>query len=78
MSDLPPRTSTPDAATLAAAAADDDRRSLHRLRDLCDEVIVARQVDAGDEAILPAEREEARQMLRQIAPRIGMRERPRG
>jgi hypothetical protein len=60
-----------------AATSDAERRTLLRLRDLCDEVIVARQVEQGDEPIRPEERQQAREMLRQIAPRIGQRERTR-
>jgi arginine/lysine/ornithine decarboxylase len=59
------------------AAAADERRHLLRLRELCDEVLASQRVAEGRDVMTADERAEARQLLADIAPRAGRRERAR-
>lgn len=54
----------------AASTPKDERRSLHRLRDLCDEVIASFRVAQGSEMLSPAERSEANAVLAQLTPSV--------
>jgi hypothetical protein len=55
-------------ARTAASTLGSERRSLHRLRDLCDEVIASFRVAQGAELLSDAERSEASAFLAQLTP----------
>lgn len=57
--------------------ANDERRLRLRLRELCDEVLASQRVAEGRDVLTAEERQEARTLLSQFAPRAGMRERVR-
>lgn len=46
-----------------------DRRTLVRLRELCDEVLASYRVAQGQDIVTDEDREIAEQMLRRITPR---------
>ena len=50
------------------AAVRQDRRTRHRLRDLCDEVLASYRLARGADVLPESERREAREMLARIAP----------
>lgn len=52
----------------AARPVPQDRRTRHRLRDLCDEVLASFRLAHGMDVLPDAERLEAREMLARIAP----------
>ena len=45
-----------------------DRRTRHRLRDLCDEVLASYRLARGADVLPESERREAREMLARIVP----------
>ena len=49
-----------------------DRRTLLRLRDLCDEVLASHRVAHERDLISDADRREAQAMLSALAPRIAL------
>ena len=49
-----------------------DRRTLLRLRDLCDEVLASHRVARERDLISDADRREAQAMLSSLAPRIAL------
>ena len=51
-------------------AAPDERRTHHRLRELCDEVIASFRVARGSELLSASERAEANQILSQLTPPV--------
>lgn len=55
-----PRSTTPAAGP---ATVNDDRRSLLRLRDLCDEVLASYRLAAGRDLFSAADRDAARQLV---------------
>ena len=46
------------------------RRTRLRLRDLCDEVLASYRVATGSDPLSPAERDDARELLRQVTPSV--------
>lgn len=54
------------AASTTPLPAPTERRTRHRLRDLCDEVIASYRAATGFQLLSDAEREEARAMLGQL------------
>jgi hypothetical protein len=45
-----------------------DRRTRHRLRDLCDEVLASYRIARGADVLPESERRDAREMLARIVP----------
>jgi hypothetical protein len=54
---------------IARPAADDDRRTRPRLRELCDEVIASYRAAQGRDPIADGERREAEAFLANLTPR---------
>lgn len=48
-----------------------DRRTLGRLRELCDEVLASYRIAQGEDVVTPEDRDIATQVLRGIAPLKG-------
>src|SRR5688500_3927220 len=48
-----------------------DRRTLGRLRELCDEVLASYRLAQGEDIVTPEDRDIAKQVLRGIAPLNG-------
>jgi hypothetical protein len=48
----------------------DDRRVRGRLRELCEEVLASYRVAQGQDLVTPEERDQAKQMLRSLTPRV--------
>jgi hypothetical protein len=47
-----------------------DRRTLRRLRELCDEVLASYRVAQGQDLLTQEDREAAEQVLREVAPKL--------
>ena len=67
MSQMPtqPLTNADASTTIAPAAA--ERRTRHRFRELCDEVIASKRIAQGRDLWSPNDRDEARATLSRIA-----------
>lgn len=50
-----------------------DRRTLGRLRELCDEVLASYRLAQGSDLFPDAEREAAKQVLRGVAPLVSVK-----